>query len=51
MGSLQRSKRPDNKQRTVEVRWGIFVRILLIFLFLRAVVKIPLQTLAMNVIS
>ena len=24
MGSLPRSKRSDNNQRTVEVRWGIF---------------------------
>ena len=53
MGSLQRSKRSDNKQRNVDVRWGIFVRIWLILLFFRAVVNILKQThnFAMTVIS
>ena len=49
MGYLQHSKRSDNEKRTVEVRWGIFfVRIWLIFLFLRAVVNIPVQTLIIS---
>ena len=25
MGSFQRSKRSDNKEHAVEVRWGIFI--------------------------
>ena len=33
MGSLQRSKRSDNKQRTVEVRCGIFCENLTYFSF------------------
>ena len=46
MGSFRQSKRLDNKRYTVEVRWGIFfLRIWRIFLFLRAVVNIPIQTL------
>ena len=46
MGSFHQSKRSDNKQYAVEVRWGIFfLRIWRIFLFLRAVVNIPIQTL------
>ena len=45
MVSLQRSKRSDNKQRTVDVRWGIFCENLTsFFLFLRAVLNIPIQT-------
>ena len=49
MGYLQRSKWSDNEQRTVEVTWGIFfVRIWLTFLFLRAVVNIPIQTLLIS---
>ena len=46
MRSFHQSKRSDNKQYAVEVRWGIFfLRIWRIFLFLRAVVNIPIQTL------
>ena len=45
MGSFHQSKRSDNKQYAVEARWGIFLRIWRIFLFLRAVVNIPIQTL------
>ena len=46
MGSFHQSKRSDNKQYAVEVRWGIFfLRIWRIFLFPRAVVNIPIQTL------
>ena len=41
-GSLQRSKRSDNKRCTVEVRWSIFIENLTYFLFLRAVVNIPI---------
>ena len=45
MRSFHQSKRSDNKQYAVEVRWGIFLRIWRIFfLFLRAVVNIPIQT-------
>ena len=52
MGSFQRSKRSDKKQRTVEVRWGIFCENFTFF-FLRAVVNIPIQThnFAMTVLS
>ena len=52
MGSFQRSKRSDKKQRTVEVRWGIFCEDFTFF-FLRAVVNIPIQThnFAMTVLS
>ena len=45
MRSFHQSKRSDNKQYAVEVRWGTFLRIWCIFLFLRAVVNIPIQTL------
>ena len=46
MRSFHQSKRSDNKQYAVEVRWGIvFFRIWIILLFLRAVVNIPIQTL------
>ena len=46
MRSFRLSKRSDNKQYAVEVRWGIFfLRIWRIFLFLRTVVNIPLQNL------
>ena len=39
-------KRSDNKWYTVEVRWGIFIENMTVFfLFLRAVVNIPVQTL------
>ena len=39
-------KRSDNKWCTVEVRWGIFIENMTVFyLFLRAVVNIPVQTL------
>ena len=44
MGSFHQSKRSDNKWYTVEVRWGIFFENLTYFLFLRAVVNIPIQT-------
>ena len=43
MRSFYQSKRSDNKQYAVEVKWGVFFR--RIFLFLRAVVNIPIQTL------
>ena len=39
MGSFQHSKRSDSKRCTVEVRRGIFIENLTVFLFLRAVVK------------
>ena len=45
MRSFHQSKRSDNKQYTVEVRWHIFLRIWRIFLFLRTVVNIPIQIL------
>ena len=46
MRSFHQSKRSDNKQYVVEVRWGIFFENLTnFFLFLRAVVNIPIQTL------
>ena len=45
MRSFHQSKRSDNKKYGVEVRWGIFLRIWRIFLFLRVVVNIPIQTL------
>ena len=46
MRSFHQSKRSDNKQYTVEVRWHIFfLRIWRIFLFLRTVVDIPIQIL------
>ena len=46
MRSFRQSKRSDNKQYTVEVKWHIFfLRIWRIFLFLRAVVNIPIQIL------
>ena len=32
MGSLQRGKRSDSKQRTLEVRWGIFCENLTYFI-------------------
>ena len=39
-------KRSDNNWYTVEVRWGIFIENMTVFfLFLRAVVNIPVQTL------
>ena len=43
MSSFQHSKRSDNKQCIVEVKGGIFIEFF--FLFLRAVVNIPIQTL------
>ena len=48
MGSLQRCKRSDNKQRTVELRWGIFCENLTYILYLRAVTNIPIQTLIIS---
>ena len=46
MGSFHQSKRSDNKRHTVEVRWGLFFfENLTYFLFLRAVVNMPIQTL------
>ena len=45
MRSFHQSKRSDNKRYAVEVRWGFFLRIWRIILFLRAVVNIPIQTL------
>ena len=48
MGSFQHSKRSDSKRCTVEVRWGCFIENLTIFFFLRAVVKIPPQTLIIS---
>ena len=45
MCSFHQSKRSDNKQYAVEVRWGTFFENLTYFLFLRAVVNIPIQTL------
>ena len=45
MGSFHQSKFSDNKQYAVEARWGIFFENLTYFLFLRAVVNIPIQTL------
>ena len=45
MGSFHQSKRSDNKHYAVEARWGIFLRIWRIFLFFRALVNIPIQTL------
>ena len=48
MGSFQHSKRSDSKRCTVEVRWGCFIENLTIFFFLRAVVKIPSQTLIIS---
>ena len=45
MGSFHQSKRSDNEQYDVKVRWGILLRIWRIVLFLRAVVNIPIQTL------
>ena len=45
MRSFHQIKRSDNKQYAVEVRWGFFLRIWRIILFLRAVVNIPIQTL------
>ena len=44
MGSFHQSKRSDRKRYTMEVRWGIFLRIWRIFLFLKAVLNIPIQT-------
>ena len=44
MGSFHQSKRSDNKWYAVEVGWGIFIENLTYFLFLRAVVNIPIQT-------
>ena len=41
MGSFHQSKRSDRKRCTMEVRWGIFFEN---FLFLKAVVNIPIQT-------
>ena len=49
MSSFQHSKRSDNKQCTVEVKGGIFIENLMyFFLFLRAVVNIPKQTLIIS---
>ena len=48
MDSLQRSKRSNNRQCTVEVRWGIFIQHLTYFLFFRAVINIPIQTLIIS---
>ena len=46
MRSFHQSKRSDNKRYTVEVRWGIFFwEFDVFFLFLRAVVNMPIQTL------
>ena len=45
MRPFHQSKRSDNKRYAVEVRWGIFLRIWRIILFLRAAVNIPVQTL------
>ena len=45
MRPFHQSKRSDNKRYAVEVRWGIFLRIWRIILFLRAAVNIPTQTL------
>ena len=44
MRSFHQIKQSDNKQYAVEVRWGFFLRIWRIILFLRAVVSIPIQT-------
>ena len=51
MGYFQHSKRSDSKQCTVKVRWGIFIENLTVFfffLFLRAIVNIPIQTLIIS---
>ena len=45
MRSFHQSKWSDNKQCAAEVRWDIFIENLTYFLFLRAVVNIPIQTL------
>ena len=45
MGSFHQSKQSDNKRYTVEVKRGIFIENLTYFLFLKAVVNIPIQTL------
>ena len=46
MGSFHQIKRSDNERHTVEVRWGFFFfENLTYFLFLRAVVNMPIQTL------
>ena len=45
MRSFHQSKRSDNKQYAMEVRWGIFFENLTYYLFLKAVVNIPIQTL------
>ena len=51
MASLHQSKRSNKKQCIVEVRWSIFFygRILLFFLFLRAVVSISIPTLILYI--
>ena len=49
MRSFYQSKRSDNKQYAVEVRWSVFFR--RIFLFLRAVVNIPIQTLIITTMT
>ena len=56
IGSFQINKRYNSKRCTVEVRLGIFIENLTVFLFLRAVVNISIQTsktnnFAMTVIS
>ena len=49
MGSFQHRKQSDSKRCSVKVRWGIFIEIFdCIFLFLRAVVTIPIQTLIIS---
>ena len=45
MRSFHQSKRSDNKQYAMEVRWGICFENLTYYLFLKAVVNIPIQTL------
>ena len=45
MRSFHQSKRSDNKQYAMEVRWGIFLRIWRIIYYFKAVVNIPIQTL------
>ena len=45
ISSFQHSKRSDNRKCTVEARWGILMRIWLIFLIIRVVVNIPIQIL------
>ena len=46
MVSFRHSKQSDSKRCSVEVRWGIFI--VCVFLFLRAVVNISIQTLIIS---